>query len=76
MNTRHGRYLIRKLTWLILTAFLLCVAVLYSWNSFAQDLFQLPALQFRQAFGIVLFTGCIAFLIRLAFRFAWYEWRE
>jgi hypothetical protein len=40
------------------------ILVLFSWNSFAPDLFQLPAMKFKQAFGLVLFIGCISFLLR------------
>lgn len=49
----------------ILGLFTFTVVVLFSWNSFAPDLFQLPMMQFKQAFGLVLFISCVSFLVRL-----------
>ena len=42
------------------------IVVLFSWNSFATDLFQLPAMKMKQALSLVLFIGCVSVLLRLS----------
>lgn len=39
------------------------VIVLFSWNSFAPDLFGLEALRFKQALGLTLFTAVVGRLL-------------
>jgi len=39
------------------------IVVLFSWNSFAPDLFLLPTMMFKQAFGFVTFVFCCSLLI-------------
>ena len=56
----------RMLLMALLGFFIFTVLVLYSWNSFAPDLFQLPHMQFKQAMGLVLFLFCLGFVLRFA----------
>lgn len=47
-------------------ALLLLPAIIYvSWNMFAPDLFNLPAMSFKHAFGMFLFVGTMALLIQM-----------
>ena len=61
----NNRNAFRALFIAALVGFVFTVIVLFSWNSFAPDLFQLPAMKFKQALGLVLFVGCLSFLLRL-----------
>jgi len=53
---------------MVLGGFVFTVVVLWSWNNFAPDIFQLPEMKFKQALGLVLFTSCIAFILRIGGR--------
>jgi hypothetical protein len=50
----------------LLGMFVFTLVVMFSWNSFAPDLFQMPVMKFKQAFGLVLFIGCTSFLLRFS----------
>lgn len=60
----HNRRMLSNVIFALLAGLFLATVVLFSWNSFAPDLFQLPAMQFKQALGLVLFIFSVAFLVR------------
>jgi len=55
----------RNIVVVLAAVFIFTVVVLFSWNSFAPELFQWPQMQFKQALGLVLFISCISFLLGL-----------
>jgi len=75
MREDHN-YRLRNVLISVVTIFGFCVLVLFSWNSFAPDLFQLPEMKFKQAVGLVVFTGSVLLLARLALAGGNNHWRK
>ena len=62
MKTRkhHGSHMIKlTLAFLIST-----ILLLWGWNIAIPDLFELPAMQFKQALGLMIVIGIVSFLLR------------
>jgi hypothetical protein len=59
-HKRHGSHVI-KLTLAFLIATIL---LLWGWNIAIPDLFELPAMQFKQALGLMILIGTVSFLLR------------
>lgn len=49
----------------IFSMLVLIIVSLYAWNSFAPHLFGMPVMQFKHAFGLIVFITCLSFTIRL-----------
>jgi hypothetical protein len=54
--------------WAVLALIAASVAVLWSWNTLAGDLFALPEMQFRHAFALVLLIGILGTVFSFASR--------
>lgn len=56
---QYGSHMIKLIFVFIVTAILL----LWGWNSAIPDLFGLPAMQFKQATGLIIIVGIMSFFL-------------
>lgn len=72
MNAHHKetvpqsgfKRLMRGVGMLLLTVTTLSLVTHVSWNMFAPDLFDLPRIAMKEALGLVLMAGVVAFVLR------------
>lgn len=54
--------------WVTLAVIVASIAVLWSWNTLAGDLFALPEMQFRRAFAVVLLAAILGAILSFGAR--------
>ena len=64
MNTEHQKRLLMKTGKITLVLFATSIMVLWAWNTTMTTIFGLPAIQFKEAVGLMILAGAVSFMFR------------